>query len=414
MSRGPSHRWVVLAGAVCVQVVIGGVYAWSVFGKALQHPDALGLSKIAASVPFEVAVGMIVVGTFVGGRLQDRHGPRPVALAGIATYATGILLSSLATTPERFWVLVAGYGVLGGFGLGLAYIVPLAMLQKWFPDRPALATGLAVAGFGFGSVLTSPIAQALIEAAPTRPASAFGPLGLAYLAIGLAGASVFANPDAATAAPATTGLTPREALATPAWWTLTATLALSVFAGISLISVAAASMVDIAGLSPGAAAVAVGVLGLGNGAGRVGWAWASERLGRRRALAAVLGLQGVALLALPYARTPASFLTLAAIVYACYGGAFGVLPSTAGRFFGVAHAGAIYGLMLVGWSLGGVAGPLLASALIGPGRDYPLAFGVVGAVALGAVALPLLTRPPQHGRDGRRPSLPATLSGPGR
>lgn len=386
----------VLAGALSVQLAIGGVYAWSVFGKAFQHPEALALSKVAASVPFEVAIGMIFVGAFVGGRLQDRHGPRPVALAGVLLYSGGILMSSLATAPHQFWLLVAGYGVLGGFGLGLAYIVPLAMLQKWFPDKAALATGLAVAGFGFGAVVTSPVAQMLIDADPARPASAFGPLGWAYLTLGIAGALTFANPEVTSAAePAASGLTPREALATPAWYALTATLALSVFAGISLISVAAASMVDLAGMTPAMAALAVGVLGLFNGAGRVAWAWASDRIGKQRALAAVVAIQGLALLVLPHARTPWLFLPLAALIYACYGGAFGVLPSTAGRFFGVKHAGAIYGLMLVGWSVGGVAGPLMASALLGPHHDYALAFSVVGGAAVLGAAVPLWVRQPR-------------------
>lgn len=395
MTGAPRDRRVVLAGAVAVQLAIGGVYAWSVFGRALQHPGALGLSKVAASIPFEVAIGMIVVGAFLGGRLQDRHGPRLVATSGVILYGAGTLLSSLAVTPDRFWLLVAGYGLLGGLGLGLAYIVPIAMLQKWFPDRPALATGLAVAGFGFGAVVTSPLAQALIDADPGRPASAFWPLGWGYLVVGLLGARTFANPDATRAAAVPAGgATPAEALRTPAWYALTATLALSVFAGISLISVAAATLVDVGGLDPRAAAVAVGVLGLFNGAGRVAWAWASDRLGKTRALAAILACQGAALLAVPHARTPVAVLALAAVVYTCYGGAFGVLPSTAGRFFGLAHAGAIYGLMLVGWSVGGVLGPLVASALLGPTHDYVLAYSLVGAVALAGAAVPVLTRPP--------------------
>lgn len=119
-----------------------------------------------AALPFEVAIGMIFVGTFLGGRIQDRRGPRTVALTGVVIYAIGIILSSFARDPGQLWLLILGYGVLSGFGLGLAYIVPIAMLQKWFPDKPGLITGLAVGGFGFGAVITSPVAQMLISGNP--------------------------------------------------------------------------------------------------------------------------------------------------------------------------------------------------------------------------------------------------------
>lgn len=166
------------------------------------------------------------------------------------------------------------------------------------------------------------------------------------------------------------------------------------FAGIALISTAAATMTDVAGLTAAQAAAAVGVLGLFNGGGRIAWAAASERLGKTRALATILLVQGLALVALPHARHPWLFLTLAALVYTCYGGAFGTLPSTAGAFFGLRHAGAIYGLMLAGWSVGGVVGPLLAASLQQQGGAL-LAFTVVGLVAVVASIVPLLARPPQ-------------------
>ncbi len=309
-----------------------------------------------------------------------------------------MLVSSAAVSAADLWLLVVGYGVLGGFGLGLAYIVPVALLQRWFPDRAALVTGLAVGGFGFGAVLTSPLAQALIEATPGTPARAFAPLGLAYLALGVGGAWLLrpapSPGDAATSSPARSGFTVAEALRTPQWWLLAATLALSVFAGIALISTAAATMTDVAGLTAAQAAAAVGVLGLFNGGGRTAWAAASERLGKTRALATILLVQGLALVALPHARHPWLFLTLAALVYTCYGGAFGTLPSTAGAFFGLRHAGAIYGLMLAGWSVGGVVGPLLAASLQQQGGAL-LAFTVVGLVAVVASIVPLLARPPQ-------------------
>lgn len=265
------------------------------------------------------------------------------------------------------------------------------MLQKLFPDKAALVTGLAVAGFGFGAVITSPVAQALITARPEAPAAAFGPIGLGYLIVGGLGAMTFRNPPITSPAAATgTGMSVAEALRTPQWYLLTLTLALAVMTGISLVSVAASAMIEIPNLTPTAAASAVGMLGLFNGAGRVVWAGISDKLGKTTTLSLILVLLGLALVALPHATHAAVFLVLAAVIYTCYGGAFGVLPSTAGQFFGLAQVGAIYGLMLVGWSVGGVLGPMLTSALVGDQQRWVLAFTSVGLLgALGAI-VPLL------------------------
>ncbi|MDQ2757266.1 MAG: OFA family MFS transporter [Actinomycetota bacterium] len=409
------NRWVILVAGVLVQLAIGAVYAWSVFAKAMQSPQAFGWSKSLASVPFEVAIGMIFVGTFIGGRIQDRRGPRVVALTGGVIYSVGVMLASFAD-KDTFWILVLGYGILGGFGLGMVYIVPIAMLQKWFPDKAGLITGIAVAGFGFGAVITAPLGQRLIAGDPSTPTKAFLPLGVGYLVAIVLGASVFRNPTVpgasaahapdATASTATTP-TAREpvdpaqgpqfstsaALHTRQWYLMTAILTLSVTAGISLISVAAASASDVAGYSVAGAASLVGILGLSNGGGRILWGWVSDRIGKMPAFMGILGIQGICLLLIPHVSSAPLFAVLAALVYTCYGGAFGTMPSTAGRFFGVRHAGAIYGLMLVGWSLGGIIGPLLISALIGADKAYTLGFTVIGVIALVAMVLPLLTKP---------------------
>ncbi|WP_255574714.1 OFA family MFS transporter [Austwickia sp. TVS 96-490-7B] len=421
-----SDRWVILAGAVLVQLALGAVYAWSTFSKALQAPEsALRLSTVEATIPFETAIGMIFVGTFLGGRIQDRRGPRTVAVVGMVMYAAGIVLSSFAQAPGQLWLLILGYGVLGGIGLGLAYIVPIALLQKWFPDKAGLITGIAVGGFGFGAVITSPVAQTLIEADKTHPAAAFLPLGLAYLVAGVAGATVFRNPPAgwspagvvASGRTATTAVegrdfTVREALGTRQWYLLTVILTVCVTAGISLVSVAAASATAVAGYSAAGAAGLVGVMGLFNGAGRIGWAALSDRIGKMPSFVGILALEGIALILLPRIGTsPVSFAVLAAIIYTCYGGAFGALPSTAGQFFGVKHAGSIYGLMLVAWSIGGVSGPLIASALIGSSKNYVLAYTVIGAIALIGAAIPVLTSPPPRPRDDTSPAAtPATTA----
>ncbi|MGO4597672.1 L-lactate MFS transporter [Terrabacter sp. 2RAF25] len=405
-----ANRWVILVCAVLVQLSIGSVYAWSVFAKALQSDAAFGWSKSKAAVPFSVVIGMIFVGSYVGGRLQDARGPRVVAMTGGVIYAVGVILASFAQSPDAFWLLVLGYGVIGGFGLGMVYIVPIAMLQKWFPDKPGLITGLAVAGFGFGAVVTAPVGQALIDQSPSVPTKAFLWLGIGYLVILLVCTSVFRNPavradagagtKAAAAAPGTSmrDFTPSEAMHTKQWYLLTAILTMSVTAGISLIAVAAGTASDVAGYSATSAAALVGVLGLFNGAGRIFWGWLSDLVGKMPAFLGILGIQGICLLLIPHASGAALFAVLAALIYLCYGGAFGTMPSTAGSFFGVKNVGAIYGLMLIGWSIGGVVGPLLIASLIGSDKAYNLGFTVIGVITLVALVLPLITKKPR--RDG--------------
>ena len=158
---GASDRWLLAGAAFLVQLALGAVYAWSVFVKPLR--DQMGWSRTEATLPFIVTIGVLFLGTFVGGRLQDRVGPRPVALAGGTMYAAGVMLASLVETPDQLWLLVLTCGVIAGIGLGAGYIVPIAMLVKWFPDRRGLITGVAVGGFGAGALITAPVAGWLID-----------------------------------------------------------------------------------------------------------------------------------------------------------------------------------------------------------------------------------------------------------
>src|SRR3954470_14364692 len=224
-------RWWLVAAAVLVQLALGAVYAWSVFNKPLQ--GQFGWSKTEAVLPFEVAIGTIFIGSLVGGRIQDRRGPRVVALAGGILYSIGIMAASLVSDSDQLWLLVLTYGVLGGIGLGAAYITPIAMLTKWFPDKRGLITGIAVGGFGFGAVLTAPVAKALLGGTDDKT-SVFLPLGLAYLVAVLVGASFSRTPPAGytvagwtpsaatTAARSTHDFSLPEALRTPQWYLLTA------------------------------------------------------------------------------------------------------------------------------------------------------------------------------------------------
>jgi OFA family oxalate/formate antiporter-like MFS transporter len=410
-------RWWIAGAAVLFQLALGAVYAWSVFASELKKHNAFALTKTQAALPFSVTIGMIFLGTYVGGRIQDRRGPRTVALTGGVIYSAGILLAAASSGKSQLWLLVLGYGVIAGFGLGIGYIVPIAMLQKWFPDKRGLITGIAVGGFGFGAFVTSPVAQQLVDG--TRvPTRAFLPLGLAYLVMSIAGASFFRNPPAGYAVPGwsprTTGrvieggrdYTQGEALRTPQWYLLTGILALNVTAGIGLISVAKDAAIDVGGFSSAAAGTLVGALALFNGGGRIFWGWLSDRIGRMSAFLGMLGLQAVCFLVLPHATSVGLFAVLAAVIYLCYGGGFGTMPATAGDFFGLRNAGAIYGLMIVAWSAGGVLGPLLVAGLIHD-KVYTTAFTVIGLIALAALVLPMVTRPPAERQPVGESLLPA-------
>jgi OFA family oxalate/formate antiporter-like MFS transporter len=396
-------RWTIAVAGVLVQLALGAVYAWSVFNKPLQ--TEFGWTRSEVVLPFEVAIGTIFVGTLLGGKLQDRLGPRPVALAGVALYSAGVMLASLVHSAGQLWLLVLTYGLIGGIGLGLAYITPIAMLVKWFPDRRGLITGIAVGGFGFGAVLTGPIAKALLARTDNEP-SVFLPLGLGYLVLGMAGAVLFRNPPPdytvpGYVAPPTTrasGYTLGEALHTRQWYLLTVILFLNTMCGIAFISQASDAAEEVARVSATTAATFVGVMGLFNGAGRIAWAALSDHIGRMPAFAGMLAIQGVSFLLLPHAASFAVFAVLGALIYLAYGGGFGTMPATAADYFGTPNAGAIYGAMIVAWSAGGVAGPQVAARLYEASGGYTVPFTVLGLIALAAMVLPPLARPPGERR----------------
>nr|WP_296070639.1 OFA family MFS transporter [uncultured Actinoplanes sp.] len=410
-------RWWIVVAAVLVQLALGAVYAWSVFNKPLQNQ--FGWSKSEAVLPFEFAIGTIFIGSFIGGRIQDRMGPRPVAFGGVVLYSIGIMLASLVSSSNQLWLLIVTYGVLGGIGLGAAYITPIAMLAKWFPDRRGLITGIAVAGFGFGAVITAPVAKAMLGGTDDKT-SVFLPLGIAYLIAGVLGATFFRNPPSgyevpgyvpSQSGPAVAGkrvYSLSEALRTPQWYMLTAILTLNVTCGIGFISQAADATEAIAGATAATAAGLVGVLGLFNGGGRIFWAWLSDRIGRMKAFVGMLALQAICFALLPWTTAFAIFAILAALIYLAYGGGFGTMPATAADYFGTPNAGAIYGAMIVAWSIGGVVGPLLTAALYeASDQSYTLPFTVLAVIALVSVVLPFVTKMPAAPAEARADTQPA-------
>jgi OFA family oxalate/formate antiporter-like MFS transporter len=386
---------------VLVQLALGAVYAWSVFVNPFI--EQMGWTRTQTALPFIVTIGVLFVGTLVGGRVQDRIGPRPVVLAGGVIYSIGVISASLVQTADQLWLLVLTYGVIAGVGLGAGYITPIAMLVKWFPDKRGLITGVAVAGFGAGALVTAPVARRLLD--PADVSQVFLPLGLAYLVATLAGGSLFRNPPPGYAVPGfdpgksktvgtTESYTLSEALRTSQWYRMTAILALNVTAGIALISQAGPAAQAITGIDAAGAAGIVGILAIFNGAGRVFWGWTSDHIGRTRAFVAIFLVQVLCFALLPNATPVAFFFLLAALVYLCYGGGFGTMPATATDFFGPKNAGAINGAMIVGWSIGGVVGPFAIAALTDATGGFDTSFYLIAVGVLLSALLPATLRKP--------------------
>ncbi|MBC9719449.1 OFA family MFS transporter [Streptomyces sp. TRM66268-LWL] len=388
-----------MACAVVInQLAYGSVYAWSVFAIELSRPDgAYRLSRTTASLPFSAAIGMIFLGAFAAGRLVEGRGPRAVAVTAALLYCGGCAASGVGSTAATFWIVVCGYGLVGGFGLGMGYVVPTMLLQKWFPGRRALAAGIATGGFGLGAALAVPLTRVLIAHDPAHPARAFGPLALVFLLTTLAGAVCFVDPPTPAAAshgaarrPGAPHLRPAEAVRRAHWYLLTSILFCNTLAGICLLS----AMTDIgrtqAGLTLGQAAAVTSGMAVCNAAGRPLWGWVADRNGPLPAMTLTLALQGAGLLAISGTTSRPVLLALAAVVCACFGGGFAVMPAATSTCFGLTHAAAIYGLILVGWSLAGLAGPPLFASLAQP-DTYEPALNCIGALTLGTAVLPLIT-----------------------
>lgn len=377
-----------------MQLAFGAVYAWSVFRDPLVR--AFGWSISEVTLTFSLAILVLGFAAFLGGLWMRRVGPRIVGVVAGICYGLGVALSGLSA--GRLWVLYLSYGVLGGLGLGLGYIVPVATLVKWFPDRRGFITGLAVAGFGAGALLTAPVASALIGRVGVL--HTLGILGVIYLVMVVAGASVMRNPppgwvpggwQPAAEKPAQVApgdYTLQQALSSRRWYALWAMLFLNVAAGISIISQAAPMAGEISGVPPLVAATMVGIISIANGAGRLFWAWLSDAVGRPMVFAIMFLLQAALFSLLPAQRDFAMLVTSASIILSCYGGAFGTMPAFATDSFGPKFVGPIYGLMLTAWGLGGVLGPLLIARIREATGSYTGALSIIGSVMLASSLLP--------------------------
>src|ERR671916_33026 len=401
-SSGAGNRAIVAVAGVVMQVALGAVYAWSVFRDPLSQQ--YGASVTAVNTTFSITIFTLGVAAFFGGLWMARSGPRIVALAAGVLYGAGIFLASFA--ENSLALLYLTYGLLSGVGIGLGYIVPVATLIKWFPDKRGFITGIAVAGFGGGAFVTAFIANALVASAGVF--SAFAILGVIYLIMVVGAALFIRNPPEGWRPegwePDTTERSDRSGvdydlsgvLRTWQWYALWALLFLNVTAGISLITEAAPMAEEIAGVSATVAAGLVSIISIANALGRFFWAWLSDAIGRKWVFFVMFVLQAVLFFLLPLVNSYVLLAVLAFIIVSCYGGGFGTMPAFNADYFGPTNVGTNYGLMLTAWSVGGVLGPLLISRVIDTTDSYTLAFYIIAAIMIGSAVVAFFVRPPRQ------------------
>jgi len=398
-----ANRWGIALAGVIMQIALGAVYAWSVFRIPLTK--AFGWTIAQVTLAFTITIFTLGFASFACGLWMRKSGPRQVAIAAGILYGLGVFLASFSA--GRLNWLYFSYGFIGGVGLGLGYIVPVATLVKWFPDKRGMITGLAVAGFGAGALITAPVASRLIVSIGVL--KTFAVLGIACF-IAVTGAALFMKDPPPGYVPAgwqpsasqtkqrsARDYTLRQALAEWQWYALWAILFLNTSAGISIISQAAPMAQEITGVTAAVAAGMVGIISIGNGSGRFLWAWLSDLIGRRAVFLTMFLVQAIIFWLITGVSSFGAFTSLAFVILMCYGGGFGTMPAFAADYFGPKDVGSIYGLMLTAWGFAGVLGPTLIARIRQSTGHYAQALHVISIIALVSAVLPLITKPPESG-----------------
>jgi MFS family permease len=397
-------RWMVPPAALCVHLCIGQAYAFSVFnlpmtrliGITQSAPDDWKLTDLGWI--FSIAIFFLGASAALLGRWVEEGGPRRAMFTAGLCWAGGFLLSAVGVYVHNIWLIYLGYGVLGGIGLGVGYISPVSTLIRWFPDRPGMATGMAIMGFGGGAFIASPLSVWLMRQFSTAThvgvAETFIVLGAVYFCFMMVGAAIVRLPapgwtPAGYVAPTessklitTQNVFVYQALKTPQFWLIWWVLCLNVTAGIGVLGQASAMSQE---MFPGkitvtAAAGLVGLMSLFNMGGRFFWASVSDYIGRKSTYFVFFVLGFILYSAVPYtgaAGDVALFVLCFCIIMSMYGGGFATVPAYLRDMFGTRYVGAIHGLLLTAWSMAGIFGPVLVNYI----RQYNVEHGVAKAAA---------------------------------
>jgi MFS family permease len=439
------NRWLIPPAALAVHLCIGQAYATSVYKTALvKHFD---VSLTAIGVIFSIAIVMLGASAAVMGTWVDRVGPRRAMFTAACFWASGFLVGALGIATEQLWLVYLGYGFIGGIGLGIGYISPVSTLIKWFPDRPGLATGMAIMGFGGGALVASPLSRELLSrydpggdpASGAAVAWLFVTLGVVYFLVMMLGVFNVRVPapgwrpagfdpaaERAKTMVTANSVSAAGAIKTPQFWLLWTVLFCNVTAGIGILEQAGPMISDFfrsggsTSVSATEAAGFVGLLSMFNMAGRFVWSSTSDYIGRKPTYVGYLGVGMAAyiLLAVFGDASTAFFVALAALIISFYGGGFSTVPAYLRDLFGTYQVGAIHGRLLTAWSAAGIAGPLIVNRFLDargePGAlvaaDYrPALFTMVGVLAVGFAAN-LFIRPvaERHHVPAAEPLVPDT------
>jgi MFS family permease len=401
------NRWMVPPAELCVHLCIGQAYAFSVFNLPLSR-----LIGVSQSGPgdwkltqlgwiFSIAIFMLGVSAAVFGRWVEEGGPRKAMLAAALCFGGGFLVAAFGASTHNLWLVYLGYGFIGGTGLGLGYIAPVSTLIKWFPDRPGMATGLAIMGFGGGAFIAAPLSVFLMHhfASPTSVgvAPTFVALGVIYLCFMLIGSAIVRVPPPGWAPAGYVAPTQArklitdqnvhvyQAVRTPQFWLIWWVLCLNVTAGIGVLGQASPMIQEVftGHITPVAAAGFVGLMSLFNMGGRFFWASMSDLMGRKTTYA-VFFLLGIVLYSLvPLSGSIGSvalFILCFLVIISMYGGSFSTVPAYLKDMFGTQYVGAIHGMLLTAWAAAGIFGPVLVNYI----RQYQVEHGVPKAEAYNA------------------------------
>ena len=410
------NRWIVVAGALMIQLALGSLYAFSIFTSPLSESLGYPAASFAILGIFAVAIAVFAVTVILAGKIQDKRGPRIVATVGGIILGLGYVLAAAST--ESIALMYVSFGVIGGIGLGFGYVCPLAAGVKWFPDKKGLVSGIAVAGFGAGAFIFTQVGNALIS--DYGLSDAFIYLGIIYALMVLVGAQLLTNPPAGWLPKGYTPVTNsnnngkklnythKEMMRTRSFVMLWVMFALSATAGLMMIS----NVKNLAMyLDPTKTTMVVaefqmiaGILALFNAGGRIGWGKVSDKIGRTSTLKLMFLIQGVILFAAAgfFSLKPSGELLqfvgltgFASLVGFTFGGNFALFPSTTSDFFGSKNFGNNYGYVFTSYGLSGVLGALIPGVLAGSDSGFVYVFIAVGVASLVAFGVAMLTRSPE-------------------
>ncbi len=397
------NRWLVPPAALCIHLCIGEAYAFSVFTKPMAQAIGVTAPKpgVDWTVPelgwiFSLAIMFLGLSAAFGGKWVERVGPRMAMFVAAICFSVGLILAGIGVNAHLLWLVYLGYGVIGGCGLGIGYISPVSTLIKWFPDRPGLATGTAIMGFGGGALIGAPLSVLLMRhfanATNTGVAQTMIVLGILYFIWMIVGCMIVRYPEegwepAGYVAPVTSqgmitaaNVLREEALRTPQFYLLWLVLFLNVTAGIGVLGQASLMIQEMFGVTAIAAAGFVGLMSIFNMGGRIFWASLSDYIGRKTTYAIFFVLGCLLYFLVPtlgHLHALALFVVSFLVIISMYGGGFSTIPAYLRDLFGTVNVGAIHGALLTAWSLAGVAGPVLINYI----RQYQIDHGVAKADA---------------------------------